>query len=190
MLSTTLERYVTAAMILHLVAQRQGDLFGVMSFSDRVETFVRARNGQAHYRTCRDALYALQPRIVTPDFSELFSFIRLRLRRRALLVFLTSLDDPVLADAFAKDIPLISRQHLVLANMVNMPGVEPVFGGQPADSDDEIYRRLGGHFQWHRLRELARSLRRYGVTLNLIDNENLCPELVRQYLDVKRRQIL
>ena len=66
---------------------------GMLTFSDRVHEFVRARNGQAHYSLCRDALYTLQPKIVTPDFDELCAFIRLRLRRRALLVFLTALDD-------------------------------------------------------------------------------------------------
>ena len=33
---------------------------------------------------------------MTPDFDELASFIRLRLRKRALLIVLTALDDPML----------------------------------------------------------------------------------------------
>ncbi|MCI0349275.1 MAG: DUF58 domain-containing protein, partial [Acidobacteriales bacterium] len=96
-----LERFVTSALIFGLVAQRQGDAFGVLSFSDRIHNFVRAKTGKAHYSACRDALFGLQPRLVTPDYGELFSFIRLRLRRRALLLFLTDLDDPVLAESFS-----------------------------------------------------------------------------------------
>ncbi len=80
--------------MLGLAAERQGDLFGLLTFTDKVEKFVRAKNGKAHYNACRDALYTLEPKIVTPDFDELCAFIRLRLRRRALLVFLTALDDP------------------------------------------------------------------------------------------------
>jgi uncharacterized protein (DUF58 family) len=94
---STLERYVTAALMLGLAAEQQGDLFGLITFTDQVRTFLRARNGPAHFDACRDELYTLQPRPVTPDFEELASFIRLRLRRRALLVFLTALDDPVLS---------------------------------------------------------------------------------------------
>jgi uncharacterized protein (DUF58 family) len=77
-----------------------------------VETFVRAKNGKAHYNTCRDALYTLQPQIVTPDFGELYTFIRMRLRRRALIIFLTSLDDPALAENFVRSVELIRRQHV------------------------------------------------------------------------------
>ena len=101
-LDTTLERFLTAALVLGLAAEQQGDLFGLLAFTNKVETFVRAKNGKAHYSACRDALYRLQPQIVTPDFEEVCTFIRLRLRRRALLVVLTALDDPVLAESFVK----------------------------------------------------------------------------------------
>src|SRR5262249_33001776 len=97
-----LERLVTAALVLGLAAEQHGDLFGLLTLTDKVENFVRARNGKTHYSICRDALYTLHPRIVTPDFEEICTFIRLRLRRRALIVFLTSLDDPVIADSFIR----------------------------------------------------------------------------------------
>src|SRR6058998_2434071 len=127
------------------LAQLQGDLFGLLTFSDRVQTFVRARNGKAHYAACRDALYTLQPQVVAPDFDELCSFIRLRLRRRALLVFLTSLDDPVLAESFVRNLDLIRRQHLIFVNMLQPPGVRPLFSEGNVASLDEVYERLGGH---------------------------------------------
>lgn len=185
-----LERFITAALILGLAAEQQGDLFGLLTFSDRVQKFVRARNGKAHYSICRDALYTLQPQIVTPDFDELSSFIRLRLRRRALLVFLTSLDDPVLAESFVRNMDLIRRQHLILVNMLQPSGARPVFSDAPVSSLDEIYRRLGGHVLWHNLRELEKVLQRRGVRLALLDNEKLSAQLVAQYLNVKRRQLL
>src|SRR5207237_5864170 len=113
-----MERVVTAALILCLATEQQGDQLGLVTFSDRVLSFVRARSGQAHYDACRDRLYTLPPQSVTPDFDDLTSFIRLRLRKRALLIFLTALDDPMLAESFAKAMELICRQHLILVNML------------------------------------------------------------------------
>jgi len=43
---------------------------------------------------------------------------------------------------------------------------------------------------WHNLRELGRTLQRRGVRFSQLENERLSAELVSQYLDVKRRQIL
>ena len=173
-----------------MAAERQGDLFGLLTFSDKVQTFVRAKNGKAHYSACRDALYTLQPQIVTPDFAELFTFIRLRLRRRALLVFLTALDDPVLADTFTRHLDLVSRQHLVIVNMMQPPGVQPVFSNPNVDSLDAVYQQLGSHVLWHNLRELEKVLQRRGASFSLVQNEKLSAQLVTQYLNVKHRQQL
>jgi uncharacterized protein (DUF58 family) len=186
----TLERLVTSALVLGLAAEQQGDLFGLLTFTDKVDKFVRAKNGQVHYSACRDALYTLEPKIVTPDFDELCTFIRLRLRRRALLVFLTALDDPAIAENFVRNIELIRRQHLVLVNMVQPPGVAPLFSNPNVAGVDDLYQQLGGHLRWQNLRELQKTLKRRGVQFSLLGNERLSAELVSQYLSVKQRQLL
>ena len=185
-----LERYITAALVLGLAAERQGDLFGLLTFSDKVESFVRARNGKAHYHACRDAIYALEPRSVTPDYDELASFVRLRLRRRALLLVLTSLDDPVLAESFVRNMDMLCRQHLVLVNMIKPGGVDPLFSHTEVRTQDDLYDELRGHLQWHNLRELQKVLQSRGVDFSLLENERLSADLVTQYLNVKRRQLL
>ncbi len=188
--TSILERFVTAALVLGLAAEQQGDLFGLLTFSDKIERFVRARNGQAHYNACRDALYTLQPKTVTPDFDELCTFIRLRLRRRALLLILTSLDDPALAESFVRNLELIRRQHVVLVNMIQPPGATALFANPNLVSVDDLYQHLGGHLQWQKLRELGKVLQRRGVQFSLLRNERLSAELVSQYLSVKQRQLL
>src|SRR6266404_232716 len=185
-----LERFVTAALVLGLAAEQQGDLFGLLTFSDKVGKFVRARNGDAHYSACRDALYTLQPQVVTPDFDELCTFIRLRLRRRALLVFLTALDDPLLASSFVNNMDLVCRQHLLLVNMLQPTGATPLFANPNIATLDELYQHLGGHLLWQKLRELEKVLQRRGVRFSLLQNERLSAELVSQYLSVKKRQLL
>lgn len=187
---SALERFVTAALILGLAAEQQGDLFGLLTFTDKVEKFVRARNGQSHYNACRDALYTLQPKVVTPDFDELCTFIRLHLRRRALLVFLTALDDPATAESFVRNLELIRRQHLVLVNMLQPPGVKPLFANAEVAGIDDLYLELGGHLRWQKLRELQKVLQRRGVQFSLLNNERLSAELVSHYLSVKQRQLL
>lgn len=188
--STTLERFITASLLLGLAAEQQGDFFGLLTFSDQVGRFVRARNGKAHYNICRDALYTLEPRMVSPDFDEVCTFIRLRLRRRALLIFMTALDDPVLAESFVRNMNLICRQHVVVVNMLQARGVAPLFSSSDVNSMDDLYEHLGGHLQWQSLRELEKVLQRRGVRFSLLQNERLTAQLTAQYLEVKRRQLL
>lgn len=186
-----LERAVTSALILALAAEQQGDQFGLITFSDRVLKCVRAGTGQAHFDVCRDALYTLEAQSVSPDFEELATFVRLHLRRRALLVILTALDDPVLAESFINAAELISRQHLVLVNMLQPGGLRPLFSETPEiESVGDVYRELSGHLQWQKVRELQKILRRRGVRLSLLDPAKLSAELVAQHAEVRARQLI
>ena len=185
-----LERFIIAALVVGLAAQKQGDLFGVLTFSDSVHDFLRASGGKAHYSACRDHIFSLYPHMVNPDYEELCTFIRLKLRRRALLVVLTSLDDPILAESFTRTMKLICRHHLIMVNMLRPFTIRPIFSNPDITSPEEIYAELSGHALWHNLRELERTLARHGVHFTLLDHERLCAELVSQYMNVKQRQLL
>jgi uncharacterized protein (DUF58 family) len=187
---THLDRYIAAALVLGLAAEKQGDLFGLLTFSDRVLGFVRARNGKEHYGACREALYRLEPRSVSPDFEEVISFIRLRLRRRALLIFMTDLDDPVLMESFQRSVDLICRKHLVLVQMLQSGKSQPVFTNPNVAGVDDVYRDLASHLTWHDLRQLSVALQQHGVALSLPANEEFSAETISSYLRVKQRQLL
>ena len=185
-----LEHLLRAALLLGMVAEKQGDFFGLLTFSDRVHTFIRASKGRGHFTSCREALCTLQPRLVNPDFEEICTFLRLRLRRRALVVFLTNLDDPVLAEALTRNLELLSNRHLVLVNMITPDHIQPMFSQGPVENVDEIYAHLGGHLQWQNLRETQRALQRHGVDMHLTGHASLCGDLVSQYIGVKQRQLI
>ena len=185
-----IEHQITTALLLGVAAEEQGDLFGLITFSDRVEKFVRARGGKSHYHDCREAIYALEPREVNPDFNDVSSFIRLHLRRRALVVFLTALDDPLLSESFVRNVDMIARQHLVLVNMVKPPGIAPIFSGGEVNDIDDLYTQLGGHFRWHNLEEVGKLLQRRGVKFSAGEGGRMGLNLVSEYLAVKRRQLL
>ncbi len=187
---TQLERFVSAALVLGLAAERQGDLFGLITFSDGIHRFLRARTGKGHFDACRDALYALEPRTVTPDFSEMASFVRTRLRRRALLLILTNLDDPVLAEQFISNCALFERHHLVLVNMLTPPKVGPIFAGDAPRNAGDVYEQLAGHLIWHDLQQLKSKLHRHGVTFGMLPHASLAADLVSQYVGVKQRQLI
>ena len=187
---TILDRAITAALALGLAAERQGDLFGLITFADQVRGFLPAKTGKEHFNSAREALYTLRPQLVAPDFYELFTFIRLRLRKRALIVFLTSLDDPALAESFAKNVQILKKQHLVLVNMITPPGARPLFSGPEPERIEQVYDELGGHMRWQELRRLEKVLAREGIAFRMLENEKLCPELVSQYLNVKQRQAI
>jgi uncharacterized protein (DUF58 family) len=182
-----LESYVDAALHLALVANRQRDRFGLVAFSDRTRLFLRARNGMDHFRLCREAIYKLNAERVSPDFREVFTTLATNLRRRALLVFLTSLDDALLAETFEREVGLLARRHLVL---VNVPSTGRfLFSEEPADLD-AAYQDLAGQMAWNRMRQLQIGLLNRGVRMAFVDPGRAKLQIAAGYLEVKRRQAL
>jgi len=191
LVTTQLEKFLHCSLILASVAERQGDLFGFISFADKEDRFIRARNGKAHYNLVRDALYTLEPKPAAPDFEALMVALRQRLTRRALIVMLVDLSDPLTAEHFHRALPLVNRQHLVLVNMVRPERAHPLFSPKrPPETVPEVYENLAGHFQWQELRETANRLKHLGVELGIPEHEELCTETVTQYLEIKRRQLI
>jgi uncharacterized protein (DUF58 family) len=187
---TVLERYLTAALVLLLAAEQQGDRFGLVVFGPGVDLFLRASRGRAHYAACREAMYGLQSFPGSPDAAEIVRALRTRLRQRALLFVLTDLTDPVWAEDLTRHMGALSRQHLVLINQVRPPQVQRFFAGEAVESEAEVRQRLAGHLRWTELRSTARELQARGATTHLLEDEALAARLVHQYLDVKRRQAL
>jgi len=185
-----LERAITAALLVGAAAERRGDRFGLAAFSDKIHAFTPARNGKTHFAACRDAIYQLQPRQTSPDFEEIATFLRLKLRRRALLLFLTSLDDPVLAESFTRATRLLARKHLVLAGMLRPPSARPLFQDDRVQTPGDIYGQLAGHLSWRKLRELEATLARQGIRLALLEPDTFSGSLIGLYDEVKQRQLL
>jgi hypothetical protein len=45
---------------------------------------------------------------------------------------------------------------LIIVDMLRPPGAVPLFSDDKVSNLDDIYRHLGGHWQWHKLRELEK----------------------------------
>jgi len=186
---SSLDRNLRAALVLALAASRYNDLFGLATFRSTVETFLRARGGRQQMTATREALYDLTTDWVSPDFQEIATFLRLSLRRRSLLVFLTDLSDPTLGEDFLRGMEILAPHHVVIVCSLKPSGVAPLFE-HDAESREAVVEQLAGHLAWARLDLLRRSLRRRNVELHLLEEETLAADVVQRYLSVKRRQLL
>lgn len=187
---TIFDRYVIAALVMAVVAEQVADRYGLLVFSDQPDGFIKAGRGHAHYNACREMLYDRIAHRVSPDFGELFTFVGTHLRKRALLVFLTSLDDPMLARSFVQSMQAAAGRHVLMVNMFRPPGAHPLFSSADIRQVQGIYQHLAGHTIWESIIDTRRHLQRHGAGFALLDKTQLCSQLISQYLEVKQRQAL
>jgi len=188
--STILESFIAAALLAGATAERQGDLFGLITFSDKVDQMARARSGSLHFNHCRDLLINLQARLVAPDFEDIAATLLNRLTKRSLLIFLTSLDDSVTGENFLLATRFLARRHLVMAIMLLPPDTQPLFSAPGVENTDQIYENIAGHLRWTKLQELRKQLLQAGVLFQLAPGQSFTLTVISEYLATKRRQLL
>ena len=187
---TVLDQYIQTALTLVLAAERLGDRCGLVVFHRMVVRFLPAGSGKQHFDACRNALYMLQTEPVAPDFQELFAFLRARVPKRALMLFLTQIDTTALAELFLDASRLVLRQHLLVVPLLTANDAQPLFDTPPPETLDGAFRDLAGHLQWRSLKALERRLRVCGAHTSLAPVRKATAALGAHYLTVKERQLL
>ena len=184
-----LDNFIKASIVIFLAAQKQNDHYGLITFDKKVNSFIRAKNGKQHYNSCRDTIFRLQPKQTTPDYDELFTFIKLQIRRRSLIFFLTCLDDPVLAEDFSDKVDLLSSNHILSVNMFKPIGAEPLFI-KFADNYEDIISDLSGQIMLNNINEFSKLLSKKKVQFSLLEENKMGNQLVSTYSRIKQRQLL
>ncbi|MBF0227536.1 MAG: DUF58 domain-containing protein [Desulfobacterales bacterium] len=189
--TSILQKYIECSLVMGAIIQKQGDMFGLIVFSDRVKKFIKAKNGKTHYNACMDLVYTLDHEEVNPDYSELFSFIGTNIRRRSLIIVLTNLDDALMAENFIKTSKIIKNKHIIIANMLKSSNTHPLFmPSNPIQTIDEVYSHLAGHFLWANLKNIEKILNQHGIGFSMLKEDTMSIELISQYFSVKQRQAL
>jgi hypothetical protein len=110
-------------------------------------------------------------------------------KRRALIVFFTSLAEPQLAESFLNASRLLARQHLIVVASPMDAFAQPLFSSA-VENLDQIYERLGGHILWKKLAEVRLQLSTLGIRMHLAAPNRLGLTAATEYLSIKERQLL
>jgi len=177
------------ALMLAWVAQAYGDRVGLMTFDDRVTSFIKPERGPIQLRRITEALYAIRPDYVEPDFGHAMTHLALRVGRRSMIVMLTDVQDPEASRELVAHALRLAARHLVLVVAMSDPAVLSA-RGDPIVSTSRAYEWAAAEEFVSSRRESFEILRRGGVLGLDVVAGRLSPALVERYLELKERALL
>jgi uncharacterized protein (DUF58 family) len=184
-----LDHAVNAALMLGWVAQAYGDRVGLMTFDDRVTAFIKPERGTAQLRRITEALYAVRPEYVEPDFGHAMTHLALRVGRRSMIVMLTDVQDAAASRELVAHALRLAARHLVLVVAMSDPAVLKA-RDDPIVSTNRAYEWAAAEEFVASRRQSFELLRRGGVLgLDVVAGQ-LSPALVERYLELKERALL
>jgi uncharacterized protein (DUF58 family) len=186
---TSVDHALSAALLTADVALRGGDRAGLLTFDDRPRSFLRPTGGRSGGRKLTRAVYALDAGLAATDYRSAMAFLAAQVKTRSLFVLFTNLLDPRSADDLTAAVRSLMPRHLPLCVFMRDVDVEGLAVSKPETASDVLVRAAAAEsLAWRD--SLVRTLRHSGaLTLDARPDE-VTPQLVKRYLEVKARRLL
>jgi uncharacterized protein (DUF58 family) len=186
---SAVDHALNAALLTADVALRGGDRAGVLAFDEAPRSFVPPTGGRAGGRKLTRAVYALEAGFAATDYRAAVTFLRTQVRARSLFVVLTNLLDQRSANELASSVKGLLPRHIPLCVLMRDMDVETL-AAAPALGASDLYVRAAAAEALAWRDSLIRVLRSAGVLVLDARPEDLTPDLVKSYLEVKARRLL
>lgn len=183
---TKLDYALDAALELAAVALQKGDRVGALAFDAGLRAYVPPRRGPRQLARLREGLFDLLPSALESDLARALREASARMRRRALVLVLSDVADPLSIELQRLALSHGSRNHRILFAALDDPALraeaEPRAGGERRPA-----LRAASLSLIEERRAALRSLSGAGVrVLNALPAEAAGP-LLTAWLDERRR---
>ena len=178
-----LDSAMDAALLLTAVATRAGDRVELLAYDDDLRTAVTGALPGRTLAVFSDAMAVLEPALVELDGAALARHLLTRVRRRSLIVLLTSLDTASINDGLLPELRQLALKHTVILASVADPRIAELAGGR--GSANAVFAAASAELALSVRRRTADELGRIGVEVVDAVPVDFAPALADKYLTLK-----
>lgn len=186
---TALDYALNATLMLSHVAIRRGDQVGLLAFDEKVTRIIKPRAGNSASNQIIQATYNLFPKMVESDYEQAFRALKLHVRKRTLVVFISHAIDEQTAHRIQRLSRDLMPQHLPLCVLLRDRELEAK-ANMPARDDEELCIQAAAAEMLMWRDRLHREMQRAGVLVLDVLHNQLTGSLVSRYLEVKARGLI
>lgn len=186
---TAFDHALNAALMMGQTALRHGDRVGLLAFDTDVRVWLKPKGGARSGSRMIRATYDLRPRHVEPDYAAAFRHLAHHVRRRSLVVLLTSVVDEVNGDLATSLVNTLRRRHLPMCVWIRDEGVTELLDAQAETVLNQYQRCAAAELTHWREKSLAALQKRGALVVDCAPDE-LTPRLLSRYLEIKARRLL
>ena len=184
-----LDYAINSSLVISNVALQKSDKAGLITFSDKVGSTIKAESGQHQLRKIYKALYNEQERKVDSSYEVLYYTMRNIVRSRSLIFLYTNFESHFALERMLPVLRKINRTHLLVVVFFENTEVTK-FLDSSARNVEEIYQQTIARKFIYDKKQMAREMLRYGIQVILTSPEDLNINTVNKYLELKSRGLI
>lgn len=180
---------LNSLLMLSHVALSQGDSVGLVCFSDKVDRYVPPRSGKSQMNQLLHAGFDRFPRLIESRFDQAFLHLSSHLRKRSLVVLITSIIDQVNADQITAYLGNLQQRHLPLLVLLRDHRMFDA-ADNPALDSEVLYRSAAAASLLTWREQVLHRLRMQGVLVVDAFPEQMTSPMINEYLKAKAKHLL
>jgi uncharacterized protein (DUF58 family) len=183
---TLLDYAINASLVMSNIALRKSDKAGLLTFQDKVNTFLPASRSNRQLATILEVLYNQKTSFREADFSAVYSQVRSKINQRSLLLLFTNFESIYGMERQLPFLRSLARYHLLVVIFFENTELNTLIS-QPARSTREIYHKsIAEKFALDK-KLIVKTLTQNGIHTILTSPEKLTVNTLNKYLELKAR---
>jgi uncharacterized protein (DUF58 family) len=183
---TLLDYAINASLVMSNIALRKSDKAGLLTFQDKVNTFLPASRSNRQLATILEVLYNQKTSFREADFSAVYSQVRSKINQRSLLLLFTNFESTYGMERQLPFLRSLARYHLLVVIFFENTELNTLIS-QPARSTREIYHKsIAEKFALDK-KLIVKTLTQNGIHTILTSPEKLTVNTLNKYLEFKAR---
>jgi len=176
---TKLDYAVDASLILAGAASRKKDFFGLLTFSDKVHSYIKPSRKNRVLNEVLSALYKTEADFYRSDYLAAYRYLMHRLRKNSIIFVFSELYDRIVSEDLMRLLRLLAGHHQIY--FVSFEEVEEWAKGEDLGS---IARKILQEEQIAEKETIVRELSKTGIRTIRVNAENIKQKVVNTYLSV------
>lgn len=184
-----LDYAINASLVLSSVALNKQDKAGILTFSERVGTFLPAERRTAQMQAVLETLYNQKTRYLESDYEKLYITIRKKIPQRSLIVLFTNFET---LSGLRRQLPYlkkIAKFHLLLVVFFENTELKQLVEA-PAEDIESIYTKIIAEKFAYEKKLIVKELQQTGILALFTTPQKLTVNTLNKYLELKANQAI
>jgi uncharacterized protein (DUF58 family) len=186
---TLLDYAINASLVISNIAIKKTDKAGLITFSKKVNTILKADNRGGHMQQILEALYNQKTGYLESDYEHLYINIHRQVRQRSLLLLYTNFETLSSMERQLPYLRLIASRHLLVVIFFENTELNQMRDFVPK-SLEEVYQKTIAEKFVHEKRQIVQELKRHGIHTILTPPAELTVNTINKYLELKARNLI
>lgn len=186
---TLLDYAVNSALVMSNVAIRKQDKAGLITFSDKMSSVVKADRRSGQLQKIIETLYNQKTFYKESNYEMLATYIRRSITSRSLLLLYTNFEN---LSSFRRQLPylrMLAKKHLVVVIFFENTELDSLIQNEPNTSEG-IYTQVIAEKIALEKQLIVSELKKSGIYAILTPPENLNVNTINKYLEFKARGLV